>query len=483
MQVAKRRKVSAPMTKNAMSTRGIAAFTRVSKAQLPSKVIQEKTTILESSVLSQFAQDIDSGRKRKAVVVDEIVLDSTEASEILSASIAPLHRPIKQLPQTRPDNIQRLPQTPQKSNSKAQTPSPAETPTKGTRSLLEKLCVAAASPLAQSKANESQVDKQLPSELVDLINLHSSFLTALSLHYAHNGTHSPADLRILCPDVARAWGKRSVLLNDIRRILAILNMNALDEQDRIKSWAQLGLSDYGHGKICVEIKTGERIGNIARPLDENLLNDTFTSNLESIWEKQGKETDLLSAFINDLPLQPITTCSSLARMSPLLAKGQRRLEDMRAGITIKKENEAAKKSVVIEEDKNGRRPTLLERLQAKQLLQSKLPPPPSKTELDRNAALHRLEEVVSVLTLLTTSNSIGQQRVSFTMPTVLGKLKDSFKTPMSKQEGETCVRLLASDIAPEWLRIVKMGKTDAIIVDRDNRPNTQEIQERVKRAI
>jgi hypothetical protein len=69
------------------------------------------------------------------------------------------------------------------------------------------------------------------------------------------------------------------------------------------------------------------------------------------------------------------------------------------------------------------------------------------------------------------------------MPTVLGKLKDSFKTPMSKQEGETCVRLLASDIAPEWLRIVKMGKTDAIIVDRDNRPNTQEIQERVKRAI
>jgi hypothetical protein len=36
---------------------------------------------------------------------------------------------------------------------------------------------------------------QLPAELVNLLALHSSFLTALSLHYAHNGVSSPADLR------------------------------------------------------------------------------------------------------------------------------------------------------------------------------------------------------------------------------------------------------------------------------------------------
>jgi hypothetical protein len=68
------------------------------------------------------------------------------------------------------------------------------------------------------------------------------------------------------------------------------------------------------------------------------------------------------------------------------------------------------------------------------------------------------------------------------MPTVLGKLRDSFKTPMSKEEGDICVRLLASEIAPEWVRIVKMGKVGALAVNREERPTDLEIEERVRRA-
>ena len=85
--------------------------------------------------------------------------------------------------------------------------------------------------------------------------------------------------------------------------------------------------------------------------------------------------------------------------------------------------------------------------------------------------------------MLSTSSSIGQQRVSFTMPTVLGKLRDSFKTPMSKEEGDVCVRLLAAEIAPEWVRIVKMGKMEAMVVNRDGRPSELDIKERVGRAV
>ena len=200
----------------------------------------------------------------------------------------------------------------------------------------------------------------------------------------------------------------------------------------------------------------------------------------SIKALEGAST---TTFIQDLPLETISICSSLAKMSPLLAKGQRRLEDLRAGIILKKQAEKEKVTTLQEPNKNGRKPTLLERLKAKELRQSTLPAPPSKAELSRNAALHRLEEVVSVLSLLTTSTSVGQQRVSFTLPTVLGKLRDSFKTPMSKEEGETCVRLLASDIAPEWLKVVRMGKVDAIVVNRDNRPSDLDIKERVQRAV
>jgi hypothetical protein len=96
--------------------------------------------------------------------------------------------------------------------------------------------------------------------------------------------------------------------------------------------------------------------------------------------------------------------------------------------------------------------------------------------------LQRVEEVAGVLSILSTSSSVGQQRISFTLPTVLGKLRDSFKTPMSKEEGATCVSLLASEIAPEWVRIVKMGKMEALVVMRDEKPGEEDIRERVRRA-
>lgn len=241
--------------------------------------------------------------------------------------------------------------------------------------------------------------------------------------------------------------------------------------------SRLSLSDYGHGKICIEIRTSAgKAGRIARPISENLLNEIFVQGLEAAWEK---DSDLPhQEFVENLPLEPITTCPSLLKMSPLLAKGQRRLEDLKAGVIVKKET--AKERTP--ETFDGRKLTLLERLRAKQFHQSTLPPPPSKAELARKAALQRIDEVVAVMTILSTSSSIGQQRISFTVPTVLGKLRDSFKTPMSKEEGATCVRLLASEIAPEWVKIVKMGKVEALVVNRDEKPREEEIRERVKRA-
>jgi len=225
-----------------------------------------------------------------------------------------------------------------------------------------------------------------------------------------------------------------------------------------------------------------KAGRIARPINEDLLNEIFVKGLKASWEeREGMDTDVAD-FVAGLPLEAITMCSSVLNMSPLLAKGQRRLEDLRQGITVKKEEEQKKAQEADVSYKSGAKPTLLERLRAKQQLQSNLPPLPSKAELARKAALQRIDEVAAVLTHLSTSSSVGQQRISFTLPALLGKLKDSFKTPMSKEEGETCVRLLASEIAPQWVQIVKMGKVDALVVNRDERLAEGELQQRVKRA-
>lgn len=463
-------------------SRGIDAFTKVSKGSSTAKTIIEKSDYVDIIAITQSTNH----KKRKVAPGEE---DSEPVSALFSAAI--ISRPIKQLPQRPSNNIKSIPETPRKPILSQSFPVSIETPTKGARSLLDRFCISTKTPtrtplgfnssssgiLESTPENiHTEPPQNLPAELIDLVNLHAAFLTALSIHCAHNGTHSPADLRNLCPDVARAWGKRRVTLEDIRRTLGVMNTH-IPEGNKDHKISRLSLSDYGHGKICIEINsTTGKAGRIARPVNENLLNVMFVRGLEEAWEV--KDADLpIQQFVGSLPLEPITTCSSLVKMSPLLAKGQRRLEDLRAGIVVKKETKEK-----LPETPDGKKLTLLERLRAKQLHQSTLPPPPSNADIARKAALQRIEEVVGVLSILSTSSSIGQQRISFTLPTVLGKLRDSFKTPISREEGATCVRLLVSEIAPEWVRIVKMGKVEALVVNRDEKPGEDDIRERVRRA-
>ncbi|CZR69498.1 uncharacterized protein PAC_19398 [Phialocephala subalpina] len=477
----KRRKLATSSKAASVRTGGLQAFTTTSKAVRIQKSIEEKPHVETISIAS----------KTSPITTKRRFVDSDEESTPEKPSIQASDREIKPLPSRRSNDTH----TPDRPIPSQQSAPSIDTPTKGARSLLDRFRIvdktptrsplyasSSSLPVLKSSPERIQTDtpQDLPSELLDLINLHAAFLTALSIHYAHNGTHAPADLRNLCPDVARAWGKRSVALEDIRRTLGVLNAN-IPEGKYDHRISHLTLSDYGHGKICIEIKTSAgKPGRIARPVNEDLLNGIFIRGLVAGWEGKEEDATTAASFIEGLPLEAITTCPSLIKMSPMLAKGQRRLEDLKAGMSSKKDAEKEKST---SSTANGPKPSLLERLRAKQLHQSTLAPLPSKAELARKAAMGRIDEVVAVLTILSTSSSVGQQRISFTLPTVIGKLKDSFKTPMSKDEADTCVRLLAAEIAPEWVKIVKMGKTEALVVNRDERPGELDIKERVKRAV
>jgi hypothetical protein len=478
----KRRKVTATSRKPLSNSQpsGIEAFTRVSKASSTGKASIEKKKYDTVATTSYSTGD----KKRKLLDIDE-ESSNQDISAIISSALK--DRGIKPLP-PRSNNTRVFPKTPNKPIIK--TESSSDTPTKGARGLFSELFVSKSinsyfkaetpSHIKRSNTNPTAAPNvDLPIELLDLINLHAAFLTALSLHYAHNGTHSPADVRLLCPDVARAWGKRGVTLLDIRRSLGVTN-SEIPENAKDPRLSSLSLSDYGHGKICIEIRTTSgKQGRIPRPLSENLLNEIFVRGLKTAWE--GREVSDVAPleFISTLPLEAITTCSSLIKVSPLLAKGQRRLEDLKSGIIAKKE---CPKTDIQEDPLTGKKPSLLERLRTKQLHQSTLPAPPTKAELDRKAALQRIEEVAGVLANLSTSTSSGQQRISFTLPTFLERLRDSCRTPISKAEGTTSVRLLASELAPEWVRIVQMGNVEALVVNIDNKPTELDIRERVKVA-
>jgi len=304
-------------------------------------------------------------------------------------------------------------------------------------------------------------------------------------------------LRILRPSIERTWKKRRILTEDIQRILGILGSDVTATGSTAIS-CPIILSDYGSGKICVELSEYLPDTRFRRqPVDVEKLNDQFESNIHHFWQHQSS-TDI-PAFIATLPLAPISVCASLSKISPLLAKGQRRLTDLKAGViraqlsaasplkTTSSAPSARPKAV------QSRSSSLLERIQAKQLHQATLPPPPSPEALARRNALQRLDEVIPVLEILTTSGSrsshngateeVGGNRVSsFTMPTVVQHLQMSLRNPISREEAERCVGLLAEEIAPGWVGIREVGKLKGVTVRRVKGLGREEISERIRVA-
>lgn len=406
--------------------------------------------------------------------------------------------------------------------SSLETSDPASNPTSSCSESASISSTPPSSPASEkvSSTPDRETATKLPDELHDLINLCSSFLTALSLHYAHHGSLSPADVRILRPGIERAWGKRRVSNDDVRRILAIAqNLSASGHGGKLRGYkGTFSLSDYGLGKICVEIEEDPKNQGVRRcPINEEVLNSEFVANLEAQWSQYASKCDTPSApsFIALLPLFPITTCASISKIAPLLSKGQRRLEDLKAGaIKAQLSSRLVPSACTSSETKlaakiapTKRSDSLLSRIRAKQLHQSMLAPPPSKTTILRKSALQRLEEVAPVLEILTSSASrstysrslnttthtirisslvdMTEQHgtYSFTMPTLIQHLQMSLKNPISKEDAVSCVRLLATEVAPSWVKIKEVGKVVGVTVWRGGRMKKEELAGKIEELL
>ena len=496
----KRRKVSAADTRSLTAPaaqRGIQAFGKISKSQVQDPGIG----VLGKNSAATHSKDVPSSENSKKRKLGSLFCP-TDKKEGEQASSLSEQVPTIDDDSNRPVERSADPPTSTSSQTKTlrkKTPlelSHVETPTKGTRSYLESLALASSSPSssssrtpvhetppsspssAESKSPQYIESHQLPDSLQDLVNLYSSFLTALSLHYAHNGSMTPMDLRDLGPGIERAWRKRKVTLDDVRRILAIERPEGADGHQRA---GLLYLSDYGYGKICVEIADHSDSWTITRrPVNEEVLNTIFVRGLEQRWMcyKTNNSADPSpSKFLASLALLPITPCPSLSKVAPLLSKGQRRLEDLKAGaikaqqrpLSITSANPTTL-SHLKGKKTTARSTDLFSRLKAKQLHQSTIPLPPSADILARKSALQRLREITPVLESLAISSkkhvnddaaAVGIRSmasiVSFTMPTLVQHLQMSLRNPISKKEVVESLRLLA-DVAPEWVEVKEVGR-------------------------
>lgn len=325
----------------------------------------------------------------------------------------------------------------------------------------------------------------LPQELLDIVSLYTAFLKTITVHYAHNGTNTPVDLRQISQPVSLAWGKRRISLADIRRCVGIMNI----ESSSTKS--PFYLVDYGNKKTCVELRDEHR----GRPLGERDLVSVFETNLRWIWNSlsdAAAETtrDDMTAFVLGLPKAPVQTCEAISKASSALARGQRAMEELRAGVAARKEEEqAATRAAAASTTNSASQPaaklSLLDRLRLKETHLAQLAATgPTPADLERRAALQRADDVAAVVAMLAraaaSSSPGGGARVSFTMPTLLQRLGDSLRLPISREEGAACIRVLAREVAPEWLRIVVAAGRENVVVQVGRAPSSGALVERVK---
>ena len=228
---------------------GIKDFATVCKPNAPDNALKKrKTAHKRESTPPPVVQPstLNPGKKRKRALntVDEEADDEYSSSKAIS-----LRRISKQ---TQQDNAA----TPQSKRCKTnQILSPADTPSKDTTALFDKLKLGrATNPIPLSFTAKEQAygtppltppaysynSEHLPTELEDLLMLQAAFLSALSLYYAHNGTSSPVNVKALLPMITKTWRKRTVSLDDLRILLGISYGEA-----------QYTLQDFGRAGICL----------------------------------------------------------------------------------------------------------------------------------------------------------------------------------------------------------------------------------------
>lgn len=353
---------------------------------------------------------------------------------------------------------------------------------------------------------------QLPAELVNLLALHSSFLTALSLHYAHNGTSTPADLRDITVATTKVWRQRQVTYDDLRLLIGVLDQGPTGHLN------PYFLSDYGRGKICIEIKENSPLMDGMTHLNEEGLQDLFKDGLDflfSQWRtsqqlitrpiatpKRGRgrpkkadvkqtrmesflDDNAMTKFLAELPLAEVTTCASLTALAPLQEKGRKRLREFKESVqqgrsqkkrqVSGKENEPAATAntqqptqTKITEFAAVRKTNLLDRILAKQEAAKCGPAAPTPAELQRRAALQRAPEVLSVLSLMCATKP--GPRAAFSTAAFVQSLRGSIRSPISQEEALQCIQVLASDVAPGYVSLVNMGSMSSVVVNQAMRP-------------
>ena len=375
-------------------------------------------------------------------------------------------------------------------------PSPAETPSKRAAAMFDKLKLDSSIPAIPFQTEKNSLgyetppgtpeeDKEypplsLPVELHDFTQLHAAFLTALSLYYSHNGTTSPVEVNVFLPMITKNWKKRAVTLLDLQRLLAIGE----------RCGQHFFLQDYGRAGIYLSRAEprGRALKRAASYIDEDDLNGRFEEVVQKCWSRwkvsEDEENRDPCTFLDCFALDEITKHESTAKAAPMFARGQQRLADLKAGqASAKQETVKSSSADVTAEHKTpqavqSRGTSLLDRVLAKQALTASMPAGPNREQLERKAALHRIEEIARVLDLL----AAGKPRASFSMQGMVQQVQQSVRNPISREEVERCIDLMAKEVMPGFVTIIQSGAVKGVVFRQAGRVGLEDLKARLIKA-
>ncbi|RPB03672.1 hypothetical protein L873DRAFT_1786685 [Choiromyces venosus 120613-1] len=322
----------------------------------------------------------------------------------------------------------------------------------------------------------------LPADLTLLQTLHGSLLTALLLHKAHhnNGTH-PASFSAIKLHVERL-ARRNINFEDLRRIVYISHYGEKADNGGFK------LVDYGAGNICIDFIEKSKARKL---VSTKALKEDFEAKLWLYFRKDGKGSNPQlptppSSFTEDnnkeeeerakepgtekksriqdstVPLAEISAHPQASTIQSVLhSKTQALIQELRKPASPSKSTTAPTATVPL----SSRTSTLYDRIRAKaEAAASARKKAPSKESLARTAAEQRIPEIEPIL------KGLAARGTNMTMKNVVEGIKESMRNPISMEDAEMVVRVMAEKSDGDkakgnqgWIKVVEVGKVTGVV--------------------
>lgn len=467
--------------------------TRKRKAASPDtgkqSTIASQKTINTFGRVTKTQKDDQSAKKRKilnSVAIDTLSSPTQHATDPTQKELEGQVRTTQSKKRSRETDDEVT--TPQNKRFRdALPPTPAETPSKSASKLFERLLLNNAAPASTASAEETIYDTppltprafksletplsstELPAQLQELIRLFKAFLTSTSLYSAHNGLGTPMYITNLLPHITRSWKKRAVTEKDMSIILGILGDNDTFE-----------LADNGEGSLCIELL--ETNHSTTGHFNQPELIQQFHKRLATLWKQwefsSPNASSNIDGLLSQLPTVNVITSQVAPNNPAALTKGSERLQDIKAAALAARAAQAsARKPLVQSSAKSAaavasRGASLFDRILAKQTANANKASGPDPAHLARLSAIDRITDIVDVLDVL----SNGRARASFSTKVLLSHLQNSLRNPISADEGEKCLEIMAKEVTPMFVKIIRAGSVDAVVITRGGKPRPEELR-------